>query len=217
MLAVLCRPLLDRDLFTEPASIREIAADLVVSEAAVKQHLANLYLKFDVGEGSTHRRSRLANEALRRGAVSLADLRRGHERSSPIADLLLVGIHPSELVADVGVGGVEVGAILRGALPDRGSEVVPVALRGVALPAVFHAARSTTSSLMTAGAASVSVARFRQLVEHRLDRGRFAAGDRLAGLFVKATTSSQYVPAPRPRTRCQPAGAAARHRPRSRR
>jgi predicted component of type VI protein secretion system len=79
VLAVLCRPLLDRDLFTEPASIREIAADLVVSEAAVKQHLANLYAKFDVGEGSTHRRSRLANEALRRGAVTLGDLRRGSE------------------------------------------------------------------------------------------------------------------------------------------
>jgi hypothetical protein len=80
VLSVLCRPLLDRDLFTEPASIREIAADLVVSEAAVKQHLANLYVKFDVGEGIAHRRSRLANEALRRGAVTLADLRRGSER-----------------------------------------------------------------------------------------------------------------------------------------
>src|SRR5437899_2204782 len=45
VLVVLCRPLLDRDLFTEPASIKEIAADLVVSEAAVKQHLSNLYDK----------------------------------------------------------------------------------------------------------------------------------------------------------------------------
>lgn len=77
VLAVLCRPLLDRDLFTEPSSIREIAGELVVSEAAVKQHLANLYAKFDVADGATHRRSRLANEALRRGAVTLADLRRG--------------------------------------------------------------------------------------------------------------------------------------------
>ena len=79
VLAVLCRPLLDRDLFTEPSSIREIAADLVVSEAAVKQHLANLYGKFDIGEGLGNRRSRLANEALRRGAVTLGDLRRGSE------------------------------------------------------------------------------------------------------------------------------------------
>jgi pSer/pThr/pTyr-binding forkhead associated (FHA) protein len=75
VLAVLCRPLLDRDLFTEPSSIREIATDLVVSEAAIKAHLANLYLKFDVEEGASNRRSRLANEALRRGAVTLADLR----------------------------------------------------------------------------------------------------------------------------------------------
>jgi hypothetical protein len=79
VLAVLCRPLLDRDLFTEPSSIRVIAADLVVSEAAVKQHLANLYAKFDVPEGPSNRRSRLANEALRRGAVTLGDLRRGQE------------------------------------------------------------------------------------------------------------------------------------------
>ena len=79
VLVVLCRPLLARDLFTEPASIREIAADLVVSEAAVKQHLVNLYAKFDVGDDPTHRRARLANEAIRRGAVRLADLRRGEE------------------------------------------------------------------------------------------------------------------------------------------
>jgi len=75
VLVVLCRPLLDRDLFTEPASIREIASALVVSEAAVKQHLARLYDKFGV-DATDHRRARLANEALRRGAVTLADLHR---------------------------------------------------------------------------------------------------------------------------------------------
>jgi pSer/pThr/pTyr-binding forkhead associated (FHA) protein len=73
VLVVLCRPLLDRDLFTEPSSIREIAVELVVSEAAVKQHLARLYEKFGV-DAPDHRRARLANEALRRGAVTLADL-----------------------------------------------------------------------------------------------------------------------------------------------
>ena len=78
VLVALCRPLLDRDLFTEPSSIREIAAELVVSEAAVKQHLANLYDKFSV-DAIDHRRARLANEALRRGAVTLADLRRPAE------------------------------------------------------------------------------------------------------------------------------------------
>jgi hypothetical protein len=74
VLVVLCRPLLARDQFTEPSSIKEIAAELVVSDAAVKQHLLNLYDKFGLG-GADHRRTRLANEAIRRGAVRLADLR----------------------------------------------------------------------------------------------------------------------------------------------
>lgn len=77
VLVVLCRPLLARDMFTEPASTKEIAGDLVVSEAAVKQHLANLYDKFGVGDDLAHRRTRLANEAIRRGAVTLGDLRHG--------------------------------------------------------------------------------------------------------------------------------------------
>ena len=75
VLVVLCRPLLARDLFTEPASIKEIAAELVVSEAAVKQHLANLFDKFALASDLAHRRTRLANAAIRRGAVTLADLR----------------------------------------------------------------------------------------------------------------------------------------------
>ena len=74
VLLALCRPLLDRDMFTEPASTQAIADELVITQAAVKQHLANLYDKFGVGvEGS--RRPRLANEALRRGAISLTQLR----------------------------------------------------------------------------------------------------------------------------------------------
>lgn len=74
VLELLCRPLLARDLFTEPSSVKEVALELVVSEAAVKQHLTNLYAKFGIAEGTSHRRARLANEALRRGAVSIADL-----------------------------------------------------------------------------------------------------------------------------------------------
>ena len=74
VLLELCRPILDRDLFTEPASIRDLAQALVVSEAAVKQHLGNLYEKFGI-DGASGRRVRLANEAVRTGAVSLADLR----------------------------------------------------------------------------------------------------------------------------------------------
>jgi pSer/pThr/pTyr-binding forkhead associated (FHA) protein len=75
VLVALCRPLLDRDMFTEPASTRAIADELVITQAGVKQHLANLYDKFGVAAGESHRRARLANEALRRGAVSLSQLR----------------------------------------------------------------------------------------------------------------------------------------------
>jgi hypothetical protein len=75
VLVALCRPLLSRDVFTEPASTRAIADELVITQAAVKQHLANLFDKFGVPDDGSNRRVRLANEALRRGAVSLADLR----------------------------------------------------------------------------------------------------------------------------------------------
>ena len=47
----------------------------MITQAAVKQHLVNLYDKFEVAASDSNRRSRLANEALRRGAVSLAELR----------------------------------------------------------------------------------------------------------------------------------------------
>ena len=75
VLLVLCRTVLGGAAFTEPASIREIAEALVVSEAAVKQHLAHLYDKFGIEGGGERRRVRLANEALRRGAVTIAALR----------------------------------------------------------------------------------------------------------------------------------------------
>ncbi len=74
VLVALCRPLLDRDMFTEPASTRAIADELVITQAAVKQHLANLYDKFGVPATDSNRRARLANEALRRGAVSFVQL-----------------------------------------------------------------------------------------------------------------------------------------------
>jgi DNA-binding CsgD family transcriptional regulator len=75
VLVVLCRTVLAGEAFTEPASIREIAEALVVTEAAVKQHLAHLYDKFGIQGGGERRRVRLANEALRRGAVTMASLR----------------------------------------------------------------------------------------------------------------------------------------------
>ena len=74
VLMVLCRPLVSDDPFPEPASVRRMASELFVTEAAVKQHLQNLYDKFTIPpEGD--RRVRLANEALRRGAVTIAQLR----------------------------------------------------------------------------------------------------------------------------------------------
>jgi len=75
VLVRLCRPILGGDMFTEPASSREIAAALVVTDAAVKQHLAHLYDKFDIPADEPRRRVRLANEAIARGAVTIADLR----------------------------------------------------------------------------------------------------------------------------------------------
>ncbi len=75
VLVALCRPLLSGDVFTEPASIREVADTLVVSVAAVKKHLANLYDKFGVYGEEGNRRVRLANQAVRRGAVTVSDLR----------------------------------------------------------------------------------------------------------------------------------------------
>ena len=80
VLLALCRPLLDRDMFTEPAPTRSIADELTVTEAAVKQHLANLYDKFGVPSSDSNRRARLANEALRRGAVSISQLRRAESQ-----------------------------------------------------------------------------------------------------------------------------------------
>jgi predicted component of type VI protein secretion system len=68
VLTSLCRPALSDEAFVSPATAREIAADLVVTEAAVKQHLLRLYQKFRIPEG-TNRRTRLANEVVALGLV----------------------------------------------------------------------------------------------------------------------------------------------------
>ena len=75
VLLELFRPTADPGPFNEPPGTRDIAAALVVSEAAVKQHMARLYDKFGIHSGLDRRRVRLANEALRRGAVNLAEVR----------------------------------------------------------------------------------------------------------------------------------------------
>jgi hypothetical protein len=66
VIASLCRPSMSDDAFVTPATAREIAADLVVTEAAVKQHLLRLYSKLRIVEGQ-NRRIRLANEVVALG------------------------------------------------------------------------------------------------------------------------------------------------------
>src|ERR1700733_4851540 len=60
VVAALCQPALSEEAFVAPATAREIAADLVVTEAAVKQHLLRLYQKLRIAEGP-NRRVRLGN------------------------------------------------------------------------------------------------------------------------------------------------------------
>jgi hypothetical protein len=83
VLTSLCRPALSDEAFATPATAVEIAADLVVTEAAVKQHLLRLYQKFRIPEGA-NRRTRLANEVVALGLVKplpLADF--GSEAGVP--------------------------------------------------------------------------------------------------------------------------------------
>ncbi len=68
VVAALCKPALCEDAFVAPATARDIAADLVVTEAAVKQHLLRLYQKLRIAEGP-NRRVRLANEVVALGLV----------------------------------------------------------------------------------------------------------------------------------------------------
>jgi DNA-binding CsgD family transcriptional regulator len=68
VLQALCRPALRHDAFVSPATAKEIADELVVTEAAVKQHLLRLYSKFRIPAGG-NRRGRLANEIIALGVV----------------------------------------------------------------------------------------------------------------------------------------------------
>lgn len=77
VLAALCRPLASNRPVAMPASTRDIAAELVVTEAAVKQHLLNLYHKFEVAGGTESRRIALAREAVLRGVPGVAAGTRG--------------------------------------------------------------------------------------------------------------------------------------------
>jgi tetratricopeptide (TPR) repeat protein len=71
VLGALCRPLHGDDVVAQPASVKEIASELVVTEAAVKQHLLHLYDKLRIAEGGERRRVALARAAIRLGLVEV--------------------------------------------------------------------------------------------------------------------------------------------------
>ena len=81
VLVELCRPLVSHNAFQPPASVREIASRLFIGRNAVQAHLSNLYDKFDLApSGDANRRVMLANEAMQRGAVTIADLDERRDR-----------------------------------------------------------------------------------------------------------------------------------------
>jgi FHA domain len=82
VLTSLCGPALSDEAFATPATAHEIATDLVVTEAAVKQHLLRLYQKFRIPEG-TNRRTRLANEVVALGLVKPTPLRPAPANPAP--------------------------------------------------------------------------------------------------------------------------------------
>ena len=76
VLVELCRPLVSHNIFQPPASVREIAERLYIGKNAVQAHLTNLYDKFGIYEEGADggRRVALANDAMQRGVVIIADL-----------------------------------------------------------------------------------------------------------------------------------------------
>jgi pSer/pThr/pTyr-binding forkhead associated (FHA) protein len=77
VLVALCRPFREGSEFASPATNRQIAAEVHLSVDAVKAHLRALFERFQVGELPQNRkRTRLAELAMRSGAVSPRDLDR---------------------------------------------------------------------------------------------------------------------------------------------
>lgn len=103
VIASLCRPAMCDDAFVTPATAREIAADLVVTEAAVKQHLLRLYSKLRIPEGQ-NRRIRLANEVIALGLAKpqMPDDQRGSPavQWAPAAAAAAVHRQPAALPAE---------------------------------------------------------------------------------------------------------------------
>jgi DNA-binding CsgD family transcriptional regulator len=83
VLLALCRPLLGTETFAQPASNKKVAVELTIGEAGVTYHLGNLYEKFRIPADEGSRRARLADEAIRRGAVSRSELRANPPAGDP--------------------------------------------------------------------------------------------------------------------------------------
>ncbi len=80
VLVALCRPLLSGDPFTPPTPVREMKDELFVTVAAVRENLSRLYGLFDIPLDGD-RRVQLANEAVRRGAVTVKDIEDADKRA----------------------------------------------------------------------------------------------------------------------------------------
>jgi len=99
VIASLCRPALTEEAFVTPATAREIAADLVVTEAAVKQHLLRLYTKLKIAEGP-NRRIRLANEVIALGLAKPEPPSEYNGAGNPLARTRSLAIPPQPEPAD---------------------------------------------------------------------------------------------------------------------
>ena len=91
VVVALCRTALGDGVFTEPATVREIATELVVTDAAVKQHLLHLYDKFEIPADGLHRRVALAREVIRRNVIGLGDLQPSSRRRAQVGAMLQEG------------------------------------------------------------------------------------------------------------------------------
>jgi hypothetical protein len=75
ILIALCRPFGEGGEFAAPATNSEIADEVYLSVDAVKGHLRTLFERFDVGDlPQNQKRIRLAELALRSGAISIREL-----------------------------------------------------------------------------------------------------------------------------------------------
>lgn len=103
VLTALCRPALSDEAFVAPATARDIARDLVVTEAAVKQHLLRLYQKFRIPEGP-NRRTRLANEVIAMGLVRPLPPVQVPQQGRPPVDGRTTGVRGTETRRPPGTG-----------------------------------------------------------------------------------------------------------------